>query len=134
MAGRASFLTYAGSASLLAIATAQAQGPTATGRANLKGQQLHTDDGIKEVYWLSVLVRDGGAKHLPIQIFPARLNDAGLRELAKAHIGQSDLMGFWSNLKEEYDLFEKDHRLRDIHIAKDGRYEFVEESTRRNDP
>src|SRR5215470_17226953 len=28
-----------------------------------------TDDGIKEVYWLSVLVKDGGAKHLPIQIY-----------------------------------------------------------------
>ena len=32
-----------------------------------------TDDGIKEVYWLAVLARSLGQKHLPIQIFPARL-------------------------------------------------------------
>ncbi len=93
-----------------------------------------TDDGIKEVYWLSVLVRDGGAKHLPIQIFPARLSDEGFRALAKSHIGQADLVSFWSNLQEGYGLFEKDHRLREVRVAKDGRYEFFEDSAQRNAP
>jgi murein L,D-transpeptidase YafK len=91
-----------------------------------------TDDGIKEVYWLSVLVRDGGQKHLPIQIFPARLNDSGFRDLAKSHVGQAELIGFWSNLKEGFDVFEKDRRLRNVRVAKDGRYEFVEESVQGN--
>lgn len=93
-----------------------------------------TDDGIKEVYWLSVLVRDGGARHLPIQIFPARLTAAGLRDLAKSHPGQTELFGFWTNLKEGYDLFEKDHRLRNVRAAKDGRYEFFEDSAQGNAP
>jgi len=87
-----------------------------------------TDDGIKEVYWLAVLVKDGGAKHLPIQIFPARMSEKGFRELAKTHLGRSDLVAFWENLKEGFELFEKDHRLRDVRVVKDGRYEFSLES------
>jgi murein L,D-transpeptidase YafK len=86
-----------------------------------------TDDGIKEVYWLAVLVRDGGAKHLPLHIFPSRMNEQGLRELAKTHTGQSELMAFWSNLKEGFDAFEKDHRLSVVRVSKDGRYEFPRE-------
>ena len=86
-----------------------------------------TDDGIKEVYWLAVLVREGGAKHLPIQIFPARMTEPGFRELAKTHLGQPELVAFWENLKQGYDLFEKDHRLRSVQATKDGRYEFLDE-------
>jgi len=86
-----------------------------------------TDDGIKEVYWLAVLVRDGGAKHLPLQIFPGRLNDSGFRELAKTHPGQSELIAFWSNLKEGFDAFEKGHRPLMVRVSKDGRYEFLRE-------
>ncbi len=66
-----------------------------------------TDDGIKEVYWLAVLVHSGGQQHLPIQIFPARLTDAGLKTLAASHRGQPALIAFWSNLKEGFDFFEK---------------------------
>ncbi|HJZ64573.1 MAG TPA: hypothetical protein VKD70_09655 [Candidatus Acidoferrum sp.] len=87
-----------------------------------------TDDGIKEVYWLSVLVKDAGAKHLPIQIFPARLDERGFRELAKSHLGQNDLIGFWANLKEGFDSFEKAHWLAGVRVAKDGRYEFSRET------
>ena len=87
-----------------------------------------TDDGIKEVYWLAVLVRDGGAKHLPIQIFPARMDARGFRELEKSHLGQSGLVAFWGNLKEGYDRFEKEHRLEVVRAGKDGRYEFSRES------
>ncbi len=86
-----------------------------------------TDEGIKEVYWISVLVRDGGAKHLPLQIFPARMNDQEFRELAKAYWGQPELVAFWTNLKEGFDSFEKTHRLAVVRVSKDGRYEFVRE-------
>ena len=91
-----------------------------------------TDDGIKEVYWLAVLVRDGGAEHLPIQIFPARMSDQGFRDLAKTHPGQSGLVAFWENLKEGYDQFENDHRLAVVRVSKDGRYEFSRESASGN--
>jgi len=53
-----------------------------------------TDDGIKEVYWLAVRVREGGAKHLPIHIFPARMTEMGFRELAKTHLGSRNSRHF----------------------------------------
>jgi murein L,D-transpeptidase YafK len=86
-----------------------------------------TDDGIKEVYWLAVLVHNQDRQHLPIQIFPARLTDEGLRALAKAHRDQPELIAFWSNLREGYDLFETSHRLATIKTRKDGTYEFINE-------
>ena len=91
-----------------------------------------TDDGIKEVYWLAVLVRDGGAKHLPLHIFPARMNEKGFLELARTHAGQSGLIAFWSNLKEGFEAFEKDHLLPNVRVGKDGRYEFLQEVARGN--
>src|SRR6266481_1237468 len=83
-----------------------------------------TDDGIKEVYWLAVQVHNRDQQHLPIQIFPARLTDEGLKALATAHSHQEALIAFWSNLKEGYDFFEKNHRLPRVKTRADGAYAF----------
>jgi len=83
-----------------------------------------TDDGIKEVYWLSVLVHNQGQQHLPIQIFPARLTDDGLRALTATQLKQPALITFWSNLKEGYDFFERNRRLPRIKTCPDGTYAF----------
>ena len=83
-----------------------------------------TDDGIKEVYWLAVLVHSQGQQHLPIQIFPARLTEDGLRSLAATHRNQSELISFWSNLKEGYDFFENSHHTPRVTTRSDGSYAF----------
>jgi murein L,D-transpeptidase YafK len=83
-----------------------------------------TDEGIKEVYWLAVLVHSENEQHLPIEIFPARLTDDGLKALAVAHSHQPVLIAFWNNLKEGYDYFEKKHRLPRIKTRVDGAYAF----------
>ena len=83
-----------------------------------------TDDGIKEVYWLAVLVHSQGQQHLPIQIFPTRLTDDGFKSLANAHPNQPELLAFWRNLKEGYDLFEKSHQLPRVKTNAHGAYEF----------
>ena len=83
-----------------------------------------TDDGIKEVYWLSVLVHDQNQQHLPIEIYPARLTDEGLKSLAATHANQALLIAFWSNLKQGYDFFEKNHRPPRIKSRADGMYVF----------
>jgi murein L,D-transpeptidase YafK len=85
-----------------------------------------TDDGIKEVYWLAVLVHNQGQRHLPIHIFPARLTDTGFKTLMGAHQNSPRLITFWSNLKQGYDLFEKAHRLPRITSRPDGSYAFLE--------
>jgi len=81
-----------------------------------------TDDKIKEVYLLAVEAKSGGQDKIPVHIFPARLNQANMsilkdrlarsdfsiRSWKKEPQGQvEDLMAFWQNLKEGYDLFEQ---------------------------
>jgi murein L,D-transpeptidase YafK len=83
-----------------------------------------TDEGIKEVYWLAVLVHNQSQQRLPIEIFPARLTDEGLKALVAAHHNQRALINFWGNLKEGYDYFEKNHRLPRIKTRTDGAYSF----------
>jgi murein L,D-transpeptidase YafK len=83
-----------------------------------------TDDGIKEVYWLAVLVHNQNRQNLPIEIFPARLTDDGLKALTLAHPHQAPLIAFWSNLKKGYDLFEKNHRVPHYNTRTDGAYAF----------
>jgi murein L,D-transpeptidase YafK len=83
-----------------------------------------TDDGIKEVYWLAVLVHSQGQQHLPIEILPARLTDDGLKSLAASHPNQPELISFWRNLKEGYDLFEKAHGAPHVATRTDGSYAF----------
>lgn len=83
-----------------------------------------TDEGIKEVYWLSVLVHSQNGQHLPIEIFPARMTEERLEALAIAHSHQPELIAFWRNLKEGYDYFEKNHRLPRIKTRADGAYAF----------
>jgi murein L,D-transpeptidase YafK len=83
-----------------------------------------TDDGIKEVYWLAVLVHSQSQKRLPIEIYPARLTEDGLKSLAASHSNQPNLLAFWRNLKEGYDLFEKTHQLPRIKTNAHGTYEF----------
>ena len=139
-----------------------------------------TDDGIKEVYWLAVLVhsqallnrqpsssssshnnpasaqqlepsqpssprtshdvpapaqrpedhaaarweRVSPASHLPIEIFPARLTDASLQSLAASHPNQPDLLAFWRNLKQGFDLFEKTHLPPRVKVDRRGSYQF----------
>jgi murein L,D-transpeptidase YafK len=90
-----------------------------------------TDEGIKEIYWLAVLVHNQDHQHLPIHIFPARLTDDGLKTLATTHLKQPALIAFWSNLKQGHDSFEKTHRLPIIKTRGDGTYEFVDEITSR---
>jgi len=86
-----------------------------------------TDEGIKEVYWLAVEVHAAGQRHIPIEIFPGELTEDGFKWLARSHPNQPELLAFWSNLREGFDLFEKDHRALKVTVAGNGRYRFNEE-------
>ena len=86
-----------------------------------------TDDGIKEVYWLAVLARAAGQKQIPMEIFPTRLDDAGLDRLAPYYRGRPELLAFWQNLKQGYDAFEKERRPPRVSVDRGGRYVFAVE-------
>jgi murein L,D-transpeptidase YafK len=73
-----------------------------------------------------VLVHNAGQRHLPIHIFPSRLTDDGFKALAATHQNDPVLLGFWRNLKQGHDLFEKSHRLPSIKTRADGVLLFTE--------
>jgi len=83
-----------------------------------------TDDGIKELYWLAVLAGQAGQKRIPIWIFPCQLTDDAFDALAQKHKQEPALVAFWSNLKEGFDVFQKEHQIPDITVSSDGRYHF----------
>lgn len=81
-----------------------------------------TDDGIKEVYLLAVEARSAGQRRIPVHIFPARLDDQGLRQLEKDFADQPSLLKFWRNLKEGFDSFEEFRRVPSLRVEQDGKY------------
>jgi murein L,D-transpeptidase YafK len=86
-----------------------------------------TDDCIKEVYLIAVEARNSGQELIPIEVFPTRMDEAGIGKLSSLYGKDLSVWGFWSNLKEGYDLFEKRHVPPNVTVAGDGRYLFKEE-------
>jgi murein L,D-transpeptidase YafK len=61
-----------------------------------------TDEKIEEIYTLSTAAHAGGQKFFRIHIFPFRMTDERMA-VAAGHPWED----FWKNLKEGYDVFEK---------------------------
>ena len=80
-----------------------------------------TDEKIEEVYVAAVLARDGGQAAIPVHVFPTRLTEPFF---ARTRAAPPALVSFWRNLKEGFDLFERDRRLPRVVVGHDGRYRF----------
>jgi murein L,D-transpeptidase YafK len=61
-----------------------------------------TNPVIGEIYGLATAALRGGQRHIPAHVFPFRMTEKNLAKNAK-----SEWAGFWANLKEGYDSFEK---------------------------
>lgn len=61
-----------------------------------------TNPVIGEIYGLATAALRGGQRHIPAHVFPFRMTEKNLAKNAK-----SEWAGFWNNLKEGYDSFEK---------------------------
>lgn len=79
-----------------------------------------TNPVMEEIHRLTTASIEGGQEHVPVHVFPFRMTDENM----KAHPSQS-WSGFWSNLKEGYDAFEKTKRPPRIGVC-DGHYTFAE--------
>ena len=78
-----------------------------------------TDAGIEEVYALADAALRNGQPFFRVHIFPFRMTPEKMRE----HAG-SEWHGFWMNLKEGYDFFEKNGRNPPDTEVREGRYVF----------
>jgi murein L,D-transpeptidase YafK len=61
-----------------------------------------TNPVIGEIYGLATAALRGGQRHIPAHVFPFRMTEKNLAKKAK-----SEWAGFWANLKEGYDSFER---------------------------
>jgi murein L,D-transpeptidase YafK len=80
-----------------------------------------TDDKIKELYILAVEARSGGQAHIPVHIYPAKLNRQGL-DFLRAQTADNGTIKFWENLAPVYADFEKDKKLRPVKVNAKGQY------------
>lgn len=65
-----------------------------------------TDRWIEEIYLIALGARDAGQATIPVHLFPTRLDDAGMRWLARTYGTAFVDYPFWQNLREGYQLFE----------------------------
>lgn len=87
-----------------------------------------TDELIKELYPIAVLARSQGQVRIPVHVFPARMDRAGMDFLKAAAALKPEAAGdslwqFWKGLKAGYDAFEKNRRVHRVEIADGGRYQ-----------
>ncbi|NLP03887.1 MAG: hypothetical protein GX089_15440 [Fibrobacter sp.] len=80
------------------------------------------DEYIKELYLICAYARNYGQKMIEVHIFPARMNEEGMKFLRNRYNVYRETIGFWENLKQFYDYFEKQHRVPVHSVAPDGKY------------
>jgi murein L,D-transpeptidase YafK len=88
------------------------------GRCVSIGCLAMTDERIQELWVMATAVRALG-KVVHVHLYPAR-------DLAKliASTSDAELKSFWGNLKEGLDRFDRQHKLLNVTVDKQGRYLF----------
>lgn len=85
-----------------------------------------TDDGIMELYWLSVKAKNNGQTDIPIHIFPFKFDEHSIEERSKTGFYEKDamLLEFWENLRGGYYLFEVNRKPPLVIIDDQGNYHY----------
>jgi murein L,D-transpeptidase YafK len=83
------------------------------------------DEFIEQLYLVCVYARDRGQKEIPVHVFPTRMDQTGMAMLRRAS-RDTTLQGFWSDLRQVYDAFERTHRVPTVTVGRDGSYRVVE--------
>lgn len=80
------------------------------------------DENIEEIYALAHAALEGGQPYFRVHIFPFRMTDERMQKEKNAK-----WRGFWTNLKEGYDIFEETGKVPCVEVE-NGRYIFEEEN------
>ncbi len=83
-----------------------------------------TNDKIKEIYLYAVHARNNGQQKIPVYIFPFKMTDRNFTKYKKKYQHNSELIGFWTNLKKGYDKFHQNSKALKISYASNGDYCF----------
>jgi len=83
-----------------------------------------TDDIIQQLYVICLNAKFNGESYIPVHIYPTRFTKAGLNYLGKEYGKEQKKQEFWVNMKNDYDYFEKYHKLLPVVYTPDGKYLF----------
>lgn len=83
-----------------------------------------TDDKIKELYLIAVEAKSSRQDKIPVHIFPCRLDDEGFKRVQEEYENNQNLIKFWQNLKEGFDIFEETHQIPEFTVNSRGEYVF----------
>lgn len=83
-----------------------------------------TDEPIKELYLIAVESRSAGQTRIPVHIFPARMNESGMKQLKREAAGNQQLLNFWRNLQAGFEAFENTRRPPAVIVDRQGQYVF----------
>lgn len=92
------------------------------GGCNSDGCLAVTDEGIMELYWMSVEARAAGQQRIPVHIFPARLDADELERLQRVFSEEPERGAFWATLKPGYEFFEQNRRIPAVMVDGSGDY------------
>jgi len=80
-----------------------------------------TDDKIKEIYLYALYSKNCGQLKIPVYIFPFKMSEENQEICVKKYPQWTE---FWKNLKQGYDIFEKERRALKISVDKKGNYTY----------
>lgn len=80
-----------------------------------------TDDKIKELYLLCLFSK-GAGNEIMVHSYPFKPSKENMERHAKAYDAKT--IGFWQNINQGYDLFEKAHLMPVVSVQKNGSYTF----------
>src|SRR5690554_3362072 len=83
-----------------------------------------TDQGIKEIYTLSLVAKLNGQNNIPVHVFPIRFNKVGINFLGREYGRDQDRQKFWINLKAGHDYFERHKKIPPVMYNQEGKYIF----------
>lgn len=92
------------------------------GGCNSIGCLALTDEGIKQLYWISVEARAAGQQRIPVDIYPARLDDDNIAQLSRVFAKSPALVAFWRSLKPGFEYFEQHRTLPNVRVDQAGHY------------
>ena len=84
-----------------------------------------TDEGIKELYVLTVEAHQNGQREIPVHIFPAKLTQENMAELELMTRNNPEHLKFWRELRTGYDYFALHRIPPEITFAKNGTYQLL---------
>jgi murein L,D-transpeptidase YafK len=82
-----------------------------------------TNEGIQELYWISVMTRANGQEQIPVHIFPARFDDGSVEKRINRAFGhEPETLEFWQSLKPAFEYFQKHKRVPEVTVDDRAQY------------